>query len=385
MTDQPRSPQPGDDASNEAQTGPDAPSEHETVQAPKPEVTPAASVSESPTVQDIPDATVPGKAAPKRASAEDAPTGEVITGPIKKVPTSKTQAYSQVNKPATKQMDVLDSSAFEPIPAAGGASGPPTPASVPVKSSPSKKRPRGRTIGLIAAAVVLVLVIVGVGSELYVRHKVTNCLQTSFENLTGANTDVSVSRSPMLFSIMGGEVPWVQVDTTDGGDTTMRLHARAEGISTDGGTVKSLGGNGYLPYARIKSLSSSTGSGQPPIEGITADKSAGTIKIATTVNFTIIPVPVTVTLKPVLKDGAVTFEVKDATALMFGIGTDFAQPIVDQVTSSMFGPLFKQIQVTKLDVGDKGIDFAFSGKDVNLKSAAESTGTTGTTNSSCSM
>ncbi|MGB3709651.1 LmeA family phospholipid-binding protein [Gordonia sp. (in: high G+C Gram-positive bacteria)] len=379
MTDEQRPPQPDDDASNiDDPTVPHAePAEAVEPAEPAPATDPEASVPEP----SLPEAeTVPDDAG---SSIDETPTGEVITGPIRNIPGPQTQAYSQAGNPPTKQMEALDSSAFEPIPPVNA--GPPGPPTSPgaVRTSPSKKRPRGRTIGLVALAVVLALIIAGVGTELYMRHKVTNCLQTSFENLTGASTDVSVSRSPIVFSVVSGEVPWVQVDTTDGSSSTMRLHARAEGISTDGGTVKALGGNGYLPYERITALSSDTGGGQSPIQKISADKSAGTLKIETTVNFTIIPVPVTVTLKPVLKDGAVTFEVKEATALIFGIGTDFAQPIVDQVTASMFGPLFKQIQVTKLDVGTDGIDFAFQGKDVNLKSAAESTGGQG--GNSCSM
>lgn len=306
----------------------------------------------------------------------EAPTGEVITGPIRPVPETPTHAYAPESRPATKQMDAFDSAAFGPVPTASSPSSPPPPPENPVRSSPAGKRGRGRTIGLIVAAVVLLVVIAGVGSELYIRNKVTDCLQASFDNLTGTSTDVSVSRRPMLMSMVDGQVPWVQVDTTSGGDTTMRLHARADGISTDGGTVKSLVGNGFLPYDRIQAMSSGTQNGSPTIESITANQAAGTLKIATTVNFAIIPVPATVTLKPVVKDGAVTFEVKEATALVFGLPSDFAQPIVDQVTNAMFGPLFKQIKVTKLDVGRAGIDFAFDGTDVNLKSAAESTGTT---------
>ena len=312
---------------------------------------------------------------PRPPFVDDAPTGEVVTGPVRYTPEPKTEAYSQTDKPVTRQMDPLDSSEFSPMPEA-----PPAEQTGPVMTSPVKaqKSGRRRTVALILAAVVLLVVIAGVGSELYIRNKVTDCLEASFNNLTGTGTDVSVSRRPMLLSVMDGEVPWVQIDTNSGGDSTMRLHARAEGISTDGGTVQSLNGNGFLPYERIKELSKGDGTeqGGTPIESITADPSAGTLKISTTVTFAIIPVPATVTLKPVLKDGAVTFTVEDATALVFGVPKDFAQPIVDQVTTAMFGPLFKQIKVSKLDVAKNGIDFAFDGTDVNMKSAAENSGQT---------
>lgn len=374
MTDSPRSSHSSDDeASDEAAVGESETREHVAPESDAAGEPAQAAGSDESTGSEEPAAT--GKHSVSDtdgALPDDTPTGEVITGPIRYTSDPATHAYSESGKPPTKQMDALDSGAFTPVAAAPPPPPPPS-SGAPVMSSPSAKRGRGRTIGLIVAAVVLLVVIAGVGSELYVRHKVTSCLQTSFENLTGTGTDVSVSRRPMLMSVVDGDVPWVQVDTTGGGDSTMQLHARAEGISTDGGTVQSLQGNGFLPYERIQTMSQEGQNGSPTIESISADPSAGTIKISTTVNITIIPIPATVTLKPVVKDGAVSFEVKDATALMFGLPSDFAQPIVDQVTAAMFGPLFKQIHVTKLDVGKSGIDFAFAGDDVNLKSAAEST------------
>ncbi|MBM7367991.1 LmeA family phospholipid-binding protein [Gordonia hydrophobica] len=381
MTDNERTPQPDDPTEPGADAAvPEDAAAPSPADGPTSEITHPESAHSASTPQASPMPESPRSESPMTDSTEpptpepfvdDAPTGEVVTGPVRYTPSPATQAYSRTAKPGTKQMDALDSSAFEPIPTE-----PPAPPSGPVLTAPmtKKKRGRGRTIGLILAAVVLLVVIAGVGSELYIRNKVTSCLQTSFDNLTGTGTDVSVSRRPMLLSMIDGDVPWVQVDTNSDGGTTMRLHARAEGISTDGGTVQSLNGNGFLPYQRIKELSQGDGQSSSPIESITADPSAGTLKISTTVTLAIIPVPATVTLKPVLKDGAVTFTVEEATALVFGVPKDFAQPIVDRVTTAMFGPLFKQIQVSKLDVGQNGIDFAFSGSDVNLKSAAESTG-----------
>ena len=308
-------------------------------------------------------------------SADDTPTGEVITGPID--PTRRpadpaTHAYSQASRPATRQMEAIGTGAFDAPsnPGIPAASSPEIPVT---KSAPAaNKHGRRRTIGLIAAALVLLLVIAGVGSELYMRSKVTDCISNAFGSLTGASTDVSVSRKPMLLSVFGSEVPWVQVDTSDGDAADMRLHARAEGISTDGGTVRSLKGSGYLPYKRITELSNeSQQGGSATIKSISADANAGTIKLETEVPIAILSIPATVTLKPTVSNGTVRFEVKDATALMFGLPSDFAQPIVDQVTNSMFGPLFKQIKVSDLKVTGSGIDFAFAGSDVNLKAASE--------------
>ncbi|MGO3326779.1 LmeA family phospholipid-binding protein [Gordonia sp. (in: high G+C Gram-positive bacteria)] len=354
---------------------------------PTPEVTPTSEVASTP---------------------DEAPTGEVVTGPIdqgrvppqvqpphtpqtptpqahtpqpRQQPEPPTHAYSQAH-PSTKQMEAQGTGEFGP--AGGPPTGPPPPPVTRSAPAGNKKR-RRRTYSLVAVALVLVLIIAGVGTELYMRNKVTGCIENAFGDLTGASTEVSVSRKPMLLSVFGSDVPWVQVDTSDGDAADMRLHARAEGISTDGGTVKHLEGNGILPYNRITELSNQSESqGSAKITGITADENAGTIKVATEVPIAIISVPATVTLKPKLADGAVSFEVTDATALMFGLPPDFAQPIVDQVTESMFGPLFKQIKVDKFTVGKTGVDFSFAGDDVNMKAASESN-SSGESSGGCSI
>lgn len=371
--------------------------ENEPTENPEPAETPSpaedpAATHDSADTPDAADSAEAQPAAPDHRTPADAPTGEVVTGPIdqnrlqQQTPPSTdpaTHAYSQ-SKPSTKQMPVPGTGEFEPVtpPATAAAATDPVTRSAPAHN----KRGRRRTYGLVAVAVVLLLVIAGVGTELYMRNKVTGCIENAFGDLTGASTEVSVSRKPMLLSVFGGDVPWVQVDTNDGEATDMRLHARAEGISTDGGTVDHLGGNGYLPYERITELSndSNTESGAK-ITGIAADEKAGTIKVSTEVPIAIISVPATVTLKPKLVDGAVDFEVTDATAMMFGLPSDFAQPIVDQVTESMFGPLFKQIKVDKFSVAKTGIDFSFAGDDVNLKEAAESSESSGQSSGGCSI
>ncbi|WOC12768.1 LmeA family phospholipid-binding protein [Gordonia sp. MP11Mi] len=382
-----------DEDKNEPVENPETPPTPETPETPP---TPATPETPPASVTPPPDAVEPPASPDSPATPGDAPTGEVVTGPIDQNriqprppaharPDPATHAYSKSN-PSTRQMETPGTGEFGPI--GTDPTLPTSPPDVPVtRSAPAAgKHGRRRTYALVAAAIVLLLVIAGVGTELYMRNKVTGCIENAFGDLTGASTEVSVSRKPMLLSVLGSSVPWVQVDTSDGAPTDMRLHARAEGISTDGGTVDHLDGNGYLPYKRITELSndSSTESGAK-ITGITADDKAGTIKISTEVPIAIISVPATVTLKPKLTNGAVDFQVTDATALMFGLPSDFAQPIVDQVTDSMFGPLFKQIKVDKFTVTKTGIDFSFAGDDVNLKEAAESTDSSGESSGGCSI
>lgn len=271
------------------------------------------------------------------------------------------------------------------------------PGSGPVVSSPAR-RGRGRMLVGIAAAAVLLLVIGAVGSELYFRNKTKDCMQDAFSTLTGAPASVSLSGKPMLLQRIGGEVPYVQIDTDDSSGNNIRLHARADGITGlgDSPTVRSLNGSGFAPFDRVVAMSkdamgSAANGNQEPsnpdgggllsglaqgatVESVTGDAAAGTITIDSTVQVAILPVPVSTTIKPVLDNGKVRFDVVDAQAFIFGLPKDFAQTIVDNASKTMFGNLLDEVTVTQVKVTDSGIDFAFTGTDVNVGSQAGGSG-----------
>jgi len=254
----------------------------------------------------------------------------------------------------------------------------------PVLTSPRKKRSTRKIVAFSVVGVLLLAVIAAVGSELYLRNKVTNCLEESFSGLTGVPTEVSLSRKPILLQ-GSGDIPFVQVDTDDSAGG-VRLHMRADGISgTENSTdIQSLDGTGFIPYERIVELSKeqagasgqSTGTptgGVGAVEQITGNAADGTFEVQAAFPVMVFQVPVSATIKPVLNDGRVDFEVVKASALVFGIPPDFAQQIVDQITTSSLGPFFDEVQVDSLEVTDSGLEFAISGSDVQLTS--EMTGT----------
>ncbi|WP_137810492.1 MULTISPECIES: DUF2993 domain-containing protein [unclassified Gordonia (in: high G+C Gram-positive bacteria)] len=254
----------------------------------------------------------------------------------------------------------------------------------PVLTSPRKKRSTRKIVAFSVVGVLLLAVIAAVGSELYLRNKVTNCLEESFSGLTGVPTEVSLSRKPILLQ-GSGDIPFVQVDTDDSAGG-VRLHMRADGISgTENSTdIQSLDGTGFIPYERIVELSKeqagasgqSTGTptgGVGAVEQITGNAADGTFEVQAAFPVMVFQVPVSATVKPVLNDGRVDFEVVKASALVFGIPPDFAQQIVDQITTSSLGPFFDEVQVDSLEVTDSGLEFAISGSDVQLTS--EMTGT----------
>ncbi|MFW0783265.1 LmeA family phospholipid-binding protein [Gordonia sp. CPCC 206044] len=297
------------------------------------------------------------------------------------------RAYSQSPRPETARFDELPPTdqypagdGFQPIPP-GPPSGPP---SGVVASSPAK-RGRGKIIAFSALAVIIVVIIGLVGSELYLRNKTQDCLQNAFSELTGAETSVSLSRKPILLQGLGKDIPFVQVDTKDQ-PGQMRLHGRAENIKADGdnSTIGSLVGTGYVPFDRVETMSKSaatgadtSGNGTDPsgtglmqgasIDSITGNAADGTMEVNSTVQIAILPVPVSTTIRPTLNNGRVHFEVVKANAFIFGIPSDFAQQVVDSVTTSMFGPFFDEVTVKSLKVTDQGVDFAVDGRDVALQ------------------
>ena len=154
---------------------------------------------------------------------------------------------------------------------------PADPTGEPVLTSPVRRRRTAKIIGITAAALVLVLVIGAVASELILRKRVTDCLEQQFSSLTGVPTTVSLSKKPMLLQATGSEIPWVQVDTANDSGAT-RLHIRADRIDaeSDKTTVGSLDGSGYVPFSRVVELGKQETGGSGTGTGGTGTGGSGT-------------------------------------------------------------------------------------------------------------
>ncbi|MFT4042124.1 MAG: DUF2993 domain-containing protein [Gordonia sp. (in: high G+C Gram-positive bacteria)] len=314
----------------------------------------------------------------------DEPAAEWIpvTERIELAPTDAgPRAYSDMSRPHTAHLPLEAPAVVDEWHAADPAS--PAP---PVKLAPTGKRRAGKLVALVAAGLVVLLVIGLVAAELIVRKRVTDCLDEQFGALTGVRTNVALSRKPILLQGLGGSIPFVQVDTVDSGST--RLHLRADDVVTHGDTttVGSLHGSGYVPFSQVVDLGNRSGTGTgnsndgngtettsgldgAKIASITGNPADGTIDVESSIQLAIIPVPISTTIKPVVTDGHIHFEVVKASAFIFGIPSDFAQRIVDEVSQSLFGPFFDEISIGDLKVSAQGVDFAVSGDHVTLTPA----------------
>lgn len=305
-------------------------------------------------------------------------------------PTAK--AYSQ-----TRPFEAPPGTEYPAVPGYGPPSGPPPPGtgfddpSQPAADPPRPAKPR-RRVGMIvtisALVLVLVLVVAGVGSELYLRNATKDCLQKSFAELTGSSASVSLSKKPMLLQAATGEVPYVQIDTSGDDGSAISLHGRADNIKgiSDGSTIGRLAATGSVPFSRIVELSKQTSQqstdttqnqqpstglgglfGDFTLDGLTGDPSTGTITVNAGVSVAgLISIPVSTEIKPVTTGGKIDFQVVKASALVFGIPSNFAQTLVDGVSKSLFPPLFDQLSIDKLSVTSTGVDFAVTGTDVPL-------------------
>ncbi|MGV9670156.1 LmeA family phospholipid-binding protein [Gordonia sp. NPDC003504] len=315
------------------------------------------------------------------------------------------RAYSDVSAATTSPVTPPPAAGWEAptgtsrFPTGENPVGPETgagPQSTGVVTTSPRRGGKGKFIALGAVGVILVVVIALVGTELFLRSRVTDCLESQFGSLTGQSTSVSLSKKPILLQKFSNDFPYVQVDTADDGSTGIRLHARADGLSQDGDALKisSLSGTGYVPFQRVIDLSaqqsSSSGGGGngtggsgdqnallpsgAEVTSVVGNSTDGTVKVDATVQVAIFPVPVSLTIKPVVDQGQVHFQVEQANAFVFGIPADFAQQFVDGFGDSLFGDFTKEIQVQSLKVTDQGVDFAVSGTDVDLTGATTSSG-----------
>ncbi|GAB05054.1 DUF2993 domain-containing protein [Gordonia amarae] len=286
------------------------------------------------------------------------------------------QAYSQVDGGVRVPTAPFDHGADTSY--LGGQTPPPTGRGGVVASSPSRRN-RGKILAWTAAVLVLVLVIGLVGSELYFRNKAQNCMEQAFGDLTGSPTSVALSKKPVLLQAMSNEFPYVQVDTKNEAGTGMKLHARAEGIkrSGDDTTIRALDGTGFVPFDRVTELGEQAQSQNQNQSGgglidagkitkVSGNAADGTVSIDASVTALFVSIPVSTVIKPVVKNGKPKFEVQKASAFVFGVPADFAQQIVDQVSTTMFGTFFDEVTIDNLKVTDSGVDFTVSGSDVKL-------------------
>ncbi len=263
--------------------------------------------------------------------------------------------------PMDNQPNSPDHELTTPITRAGGPATIPPAAGGPAgRARPSrpKKTSTGRIIGLAAAGLVAVVVILLVGSELWFRHSVSSCLSTNIKQATGGDASVSLSKEPTLIQYFSGTAPSLDINVDNLNNTpglSARLHLTDVKVSGDNrigsATIQgSMTADGIL--ARVKSV---------PLIGdpkVVLDSQAGTIDITGTMLFA----PLELTLKPELTDNKLQLAASKVQVMGFGVPDDLAQQVIDAVSGQL--PTPKGLTASNLAVTSQAVSVTYSGTNV---------------------
>lgn len=246
-----------------------------------------------------------------------------------------------------------------PVPPTQGPSGR-GPQGEPGKpGKPAKKKlSKGKIIGLSAVGLVALLVILLVGSELYIRNHVQNCLADNVKQGTQAeNVDVSFAKTPMLIQNASGKISSIDIQI-DGMQNTpgLNAHLLLKGVEPSGDNkVDDATILGTFTADGIKNkVAGSQVISDPKVTLNTAENQ---IEISGTA----VILPVTVNLKPTIKDNKVVLTASKASVFGIGVPDDLAQQLITAVADI---PTPKGLTASDLKMTEEGISMRYSGQNV---------------------
>ena len=76
-------------------------------------------------------------------------------------------------------------------------------------TGPKTKGPKRNLVLTIALVVIVALVALLIGTELYVRHNVKQCMSSQFQSELGSQVDVGLSAKPVLLQAILWSQPYV--------------------------------------------------------------------------------------------------------------------------------------------------------------------------------
>ncbi|MBD8505954.1 DUF2993 domain-containing protein [Hoyosella sp. G463] len=229
-------------------------------------------------------------------------------------------------------------------------------------NSPRPRRRRARGTALIVVIVLFVgVAAVAVGSEIYLRNKVSRCMAGSMALSIGSDVDVELSRKPMLWQMLDGKTPYMEVTTTEGrvGDAEgMSMNLRLEDVeSLDEGEI-------------ANTVQSSSADIAWSAQGILATlQKQGILAVVTSVNpdqqnqaldIQVVGAVLGVTVQPRVVDEAINLEVTKANIFGIDIPSELPQAIISTIGAELSDfPL--GMTPRELTVTEEGIDLRLEG------------------------
>ncbi|WP_165824522.1 DUF2993 domain-containing protein, partial [Tsukamurella pulmonis] len=203
-------------------------------------------------------------------------------------------------------------------------------------------------------------VIIGVGSELYIRNHYETCIADNIKSSAKASdVKVSFEKTPMLIQNASGKIPSIDIQIEGmNGVSGMSAHALLKGVEPSG--------DNKADDARIAGKLTAEGIKAqvlqvPGLSDPTVTLKPGENKIEIT--GTAVILPVTVNLTPSIKDNKVVVTPSKTSIFGIGVPDDLVTEIVGAVADI---PTPKGTTVQNLKMTDDGITLEYVGQNVPL-------------------
>lgn len=223
----------------------------------------------------------------------------------------------------------------------------------------------------VFVALLLIAVFVGgvlLAVEGFARAHVVAHVQQRFHDVAGVPATVSFGATPLLWQSLARSVGVVEIVTVDSTDD-LRVQIRVDGITGDdtASTLRVVTCQGHVPYPRLVELISERdlfGESPHKLMRIRGNASRRTLRVDLVARTGLLTMPVAVTLRPELDIDGLSFRVLKVHTILFGLPTNFAQGIVDDIADTLQQTIDKFVQIEQIAVRDSGFDFYLRGEQV---------------------
>jgi hypothetical protein len=229
---------------------------------------------------------------------------------------------------------------------------------------PTAARPR-RLLTVIAVALVVALVAVLVGGEIYARHRVKSCLSNQLGSQFGTKVSVGLGLKPVLIDMLDHNIPSLTIDTAGdrfGPAIGMKVHAKLTDIRTEdngkrAGTIASSSADVHWSSDGIADTLKEALAGT--VTGVKTNAGDGTLEIDGILGAQLV-------VKPVVADDKIEVKTQNAQVLGFGLPTDLVDSVVKLITASLQQNYPLGMTVKSVRVVDDGVQVGLQGGQYDL-------------------
>lgn len=250
----------------------------------------------------------------------------------------------------------------------------PTGQFAPAPAGAGGTRRRGRTLGIVAGVVAILILVGLIGLELGTRNSIKRQMSQEISATLGSNAEVELGARPVLLSYFSGTLGSVRI-TTDGSPAdgatgpAPAIDIRAEGVRADGDVthVESLTGTAFVSdEAMTAAAEADQGDGDSLLGGlirvqdIVSDPEAGTLRVS-------ISGLAEAVVTPRLVGGNLEMEPEQASIFGFTLPSELLGGAVSMMDSTL-AEMPEGVQLTAVTVVPGGMTVDLAGDDVVLES-----------------